>query len=253
MIDDLLVVDELGRHFGGVLAVNSASFGVARGTIMGLIGPNGAGKSTVLSMIAGALKPSAGSIYFEGQEISGKPAHLVARRGILRTFQTPSEFSRLTTMENLLTAVPRRRGDSVRGALMGKRWWRDQEQRSLEEAVGLLRRFDMLRAANEYAGELSSGQKRLLELMRALMARPKVLLLDEPFAGVNPTLARRIEGYLVELCDEGVTILMVEHEMGVIERICKSIVVMSQGRVISKGTMAEIRRDRKVVDAYLTG
>jgi branched-chain amino acid transport system ATP-binding protein len=253
MIDDLLVVHDLERHFGGVRAVTGASFGVGRGTIVGLIGPNGAGKSTVLSMIAGALRPSAGSIFFEGREIASTPPHLVARRGIIRTFQTPSEFDRLTTLENLLTAAPNRRGDTVAGALLGKRWWRDQEQQLLEEAIGLMRRFDMLRTANEYAGDLSSGQRRLVELMRALMARPKLLLLDEPFAGVNPTLARRIEGYLSDLSEEGITIIMVEHEMRAIERLCTSIVVMAQGRVISKGTMAEIRTDQEVLDAYLTG
>jgi branched-chain amino acid transport system ATP-binding protein/branched-chain amino acid transport system permease protein len=253
MIEDLLVVRDLERHFGGVRAVNGASFRVSRGTILGLIGPNGAGKSTVLSMIAGALRPTAGSIFFEGREITSIPPHTVARRGIIRTFQTPSEFDRLTTLENLLTAAPNRRGDSVGGAMLGRRWWRDQEQQLLEEAIGLLRRFDMLGTANEYAGDLSSGQQRLLELMRALMARPKLLLLDEPFAGVNPTLARRIERYISDLCKEGITIIMVEHEMGVIERLCTSIVVMAQGRVISEGTMAEIRTDREVLDAYLTG
>ena len=253
MIADQLVVRDLERHFGGVHAVNGTSFGVSHGTIVGLIGPNGAGKSTVLSMVAGALKPSAGSILFEGHEISSMPPHRVARQGIIRTFQTPSEFDRLTTLENLLTAAPNRRGDSVCGALLGRRWWRDQEQELLEQALELLRRFEMVHAANEYAGNLSSGQQRLLEIMRALMAHPKLLLLDEPFAGVNPTLARRIEGYLSDLCEEGITIIMVEHEMGAIERVCTSIVVMAQGRVISKGTMAEIRTNQQVLDAYLIG
>jgi branched-chain amino acid transport system ATP-binding protein len=253
MNQSLLSVRDLQRRFGGVLAVDAVSFEIGLGTVVGLIGPNGAGKSTVLSMIAGALKPSGGSIRFEGLEISSMPPHRVARRGIIRTFQRPSEFDRLTTLENLMTASPNRRGDSVGGALLGKRWWRDQEARLLDEAIELLRRFDMLPSANEYAGDLSSGQQRLLELMRALMARPKLLLLDEPFAGVNPALARRIEGYLSDLAAEGISILMVEHEMGAIERVCASIVVMAQGHVISKGTMAQIRTDRRVLDAYLTG
>jgi ABC-type branched-subunit amino acid transport system ATPase component len=254
MNDTLLSIQALERRFGGVLAVADVSFDVARESIVGLIGPNGAGKSTVLSMIAGSLKPTSGQIYFDGHELAGLAPHSVARRGIIRTFQSSSEFARLTTLENLLAGPHAVRGDTISGALLGKRWWRPEQNRSLERAIGLLRRFDMLGLANEYAAALSSGQKRLLELMRALMAEPKLLLLDEPFAGVNPTLSRRIEGYLARLCDEdGITMLMVEHEMGAIERICHSIVVMAQGRVISQGTMAEIRGDKRVLDAYLIG
>jgi ABC-type branched-subunit amino acid transport system ATPase component len=254
MNDDLLSVHGLERRFGGVVAVADASFGVGRTSIVGLIGPNGAGKSTVLSMIAGSLRPTSGTISFDGRELSGTAPHTAARRGIIRTFQTPSEFARLTTLENLLAGARATRGFTVGGALLGRRWWRSDEDRLVERAIGLLRRFDMLPMANEYAGKLSSGQKRLLELMRALMAEPKLLLLDEPFAGVNPTLSRRIEGYLARLCaEDGITMLMVEHEMGAIERICHSVVVMAQGRVISRGTMAEIRGDKKVLDAYLIG
>ena len=250
---DLLAVSELHREFGGVKAVNGASFGIGAGRITGLIGPNGAGKSTALAMIAGALAPSSGSIRFKGTEIAGLPSYKVARLGVTRTFQISSEFARLTVLENLLVAAPGQRGESLKGALLGKRAWRTQERALLDRARDLLDRFDMTAKEDEYAGNLSGGQKRLLEIMRGLMAEPTLLLLDEPMAGVNPSLARRIERHLLELRDDGLTMLMVEHELGVVERLCDPVVVMAQGRVISEGTMGEIRSKQEVLDAYLVG
>src|SRR5207248_1966390 len=192
-------------------AVNGASFSVRAGTFTGLIGPNGAGKSTALSIIAGALKPNGGSVRFRGEEIAGLAPHRIARRGLIRTFQLSSEFGRLTVLENLLVAVPGQRGETLAGALRGKRYWRDQELELVARARQLLRRFDMSSKEDEYAGNLSGGQKRLLEIMRALMAGGTLLLLDEPMAGVNPSLGRRMEGYRVEPRREGYTVLMVEH------------------------------------------
>lgn len=249
----LLVVKDLHRDFGGVLAVNGASFDVQSGSNTALIGPNGAGKTTVLTMVAGAMKPTAGSVRFDGREIAGMPSYGVARLGLIRTFQISSEFARLTVLENLLVGSPRQRGETVLGALRGKRYWRDEELANVERARRLLGRFDMSAKADDYAGDLSGGQKRLLEIMRALMAEPKLLLLDEPMAGVNPSLGRRIEGYLAELRGEGLTILMVEHELGAVERLCDRVVVMAQGKVISQGSMAEVRSRREVLDAYLIG
>jgi ABC-type branched-subunit amino acid transport system ATPase component len=207
----------------------------------------------MVGMIAGAITPTAGSIVFDGHDIAGQPAYRVARRGLSRTFQLSSEFARLTVLENLLVAAPGQRGETWWGALLGKRYWRRQERLLVERARELLDRFAMAEKEEEYAGNLSSGQKRLLEVMRALMAEPKMLLLDEPMAGVNPSLAQRIARYLEELRDGGLTMLMVEHELIFVERLCDPVVVMAQGKVISQGTMGELRSRREVVDAYLVG
>jgi ABC-type branched-subunit amino acid transport system ATPase component len=251
--DAMLVVRDLHRQFGGVHAVNGASFTVPSGRITGLIGPNGAGKSTVLNIIAGALRPDAGTIHYRGHSIAGLPSYKVARHGIIRTFQVASEFPALTVLENLLVAVPAQRGETLPQAALGKRYWKPQERANVELARQLLARFEMSAKEDEYAGNLSGGQKRLLELMRGLMARPALLLLDEPMAGVNPSLARRIEQHLLDLSDEGLSMLMVEHELAVVERLCDPVIVMAQGRVISQGTMADVRADQGVLDAYLIG
>jgi neutral amino acid transport system ATP-binding protein len=250
---DTLVVRDLHRNFGGVRAVDGASLTVAPGRITGLIGPNGAGKSTLLAMIAGALKPSEGSIVFEGRELTHMPARSVPRYGVVRTFQLPSEFARLTVLENLVVAAPEQRGEGLGGAMLGRWYWRSQEMKIVARARALLARFDLRDKEDTYAGELSGGQKRLLEIMRCLMVGPKLLLLDEPMAGVNPTLARRIEQYLVELRQEGLTMLLIEHELGVVERICDPVIVMAQGRVIAQGSMEDLRSQQKVLDAYLIG
>ncbi len=250
----LLTVRDLHRQFGGVRAVNGASFEVPHGRITGLIGPNGAGKSTVLNVIAGAIKPSSGEISYREQDITRLPSsYKLARRGIIRTFQLSSEFTGLTVLENLLVAVPAQRGEALWQAALGKRYWRPQERAMVERARELLTRFDMSAKEDEYAGNLSGGQKRLLELMRGLMADPALLLLDEPMAGVNPSLARRIEQHLLDLRDEGLTMFMIEHELAVVERLCDPVIVMAQGRVIAQGTMADVRADREVLDAYLIG
>jgi ABC-type branched-subunit amino acid transport system ATPase component len=249
----LLQVREIARSYGGVRAVDGASFDVLPGTITGLIGPNGAGKSTVLGMIAGAIPPSSGSIAFEGRSIERLPTYQVARRGISRTFQLSSPYRRMTVLENLLVAAPHQRGETLWSALLGKRYWRRQERMFVERARGLLAQFDMKHKEDEYAGSLSGGQQRLVEIMRSLMTEPKLLLLDEPMAGVSPVLAGRIAGYLEELRQGGLTMLMVEHELGFVDRLCDPVIVMAQGTVLSQGTMGELRTRREVVDAYLVG
>jgi neutral amino acid transport system ATP-binding protein len=251
--DAMLVVRDLQRQFGGVRAVNGATFTVPARRITGLIGPNGAGKSTALNVIAGALRPDAGTVHYRGQSITGLPSYKVARQGIIRTFQVSSEFAALTVLENLLVAAPAQRGETLRQAALGKRHWKPQERANVERARELLARFEMSAKEDEYAGNLSGGQKRLLELMRGLMAGPALLLLDEPMAGVSPSLARRIEQHLLDLCGEGLSMLMIEHELAVVERLCDPVIVMAQGRVISQGTMADVRADQEVLDAYLIG
>jgi ABC-type branched-subunit amino acid transport system ATPase component len=248
-----LQVEDLRVEFDGVRAVDGASFSIPEGRVTGLIGPNGAGKSTALKLIAGALRPTGGRVLLRGDDISGQPAHAVGRRGVIRTFQLSSEFRRLTVMENLLVAAPNQRGASAAGALRSRRYWRGQQAELVARARGLLEEFGMSHATDDYAGDLSGGQKRLVEIMRALMAEPKLLLLDEPLAGVNPTLRLIVEDHLLRLRDRGLTMLMVEHEMGTVERCCDSVIVMAQGRVLASGSMEEMRQNQEVVDAYLVG
>jgi ABC-type branched-subunit amino acid transport system ATPase component len=252
--DQLLAVSDLRRSFGGVRAVDGVSFHVERGSVTGLIGPNGAGKSTALGTIAGALRPDAGSVEFDGHDITKLAPMKRARRGLIRTFQSSSEFDRLTVLENLLVGDQHHPGETLLGALVwGGRSWRAHERAVVARARELLDSFQMSDKEDEWAGNLSGGQKRLLEIMRGLMAEPKLLLLDEPMAGVNPTLARGIERHLLRLREQGLTMLMVEHELGVVDRLCDRVIVMAQGKVISEGTMETLRRDQEVLDAYLVG
>jgi neutral amino acid transport system ATP-binding protein len=249
----ILTVEDLRRTFGGVAAVDGTSFHVAGVKITALIGPNGAGKSTVLNLIAGALRPDAGRIVFEGQDIAGEPAHQIAHRGIIRTFQLLGEFERLTVLENLLVGARPGRGDSLGGALLGKRYWRRSQDEQINRALSLLDRFGLRTIQHDYAGSLSGGQKRMVEIMRALMRDPPLLLLDEPFAGVSRALSGQVEQHLAGLREEGRTILMVEHELAAVDRLADAVVVMTQGRVLAEGSMADLRQNKEVLDAYLVG
>jgi neutral amino acid transport system ATP-binding protein len=249
----LLVAQGVSRHFEGLLAVDNVSIDVLPGRITGLIGPNGAGKSTFLAVLAGTLPASAGTISFAGADITGMPAFQRARRGLVRTFQLSSEFAQLTVLENLLAAAPDNRGDTLFGALLGKRYWGADEDRLVQQARVLLDRFRMSPKESDYASSLSGGQKRLVEIMRALMLQPRLLLLDEPMSGVHPSIVGEIADYCEGLRDEGLTILIVEHELHMIERLCNPVIVMAQGAVIGQGTMAALRQQREIVDAYLVG
>ena len=254
-LDGAPVLEAIGvaRSFHGVPAVAGVSFALERGRLTGLIGPNGAGKSTTLAMLAGTLPVTGGTIRYQGQDITAVPAYQRARRGLVRTFQLASEFKKLTVLENLLSAVPAQPGDSLRGALLGRRHWGAAEDRATEAAAAMLERFGLTQYANHYAGDLSGGQRRLVEIMRALMANPTVLLLDEPMAGVHPHLAREIGHQLVGLCQEGMTIMMVEHELSIMDEFCDPVVVMAEGAVLAEGTMTELRARSEVVEAYLVG
>jgi branched-chain amino acid transport system permease protein len=249
----MLVATDVHRHFEGMHAVDGVSLEVPPGEITGLIGPNGAGKSTFMAVLAGTLPATEGAIVFDGEEVTRLPAYQRARRGLVRTFQLPSEFARLTVLENLLVATPHHRGDSLFGALLGRRYWIEDERRAVGEARQLLKRFGMSAKESDYAGQMSGGQKRLIEIMRALMLHPRCLLLDEPMSGVHPRVVAEIRGYLHDLRDEGLTILMVEHELHLVEALCDFVFVMAQGRLIGSGTMASLRRQREIVDAYLVG
>jgi branched-chain amino acid transport system permease protein len=249
----LLVAAGVERHFEGMRAVDGVSIEVQPHRVTGLIGPNGAGKSTLMAVMAGTLPASGGRIDFDGRDVTHLPAFRRARLGLVRTFQLPSEFARLTVLENLLVAAPDNRGESLGAALLGSWYWKRDEERLVTQARGLLDRFRMREKESDYAGNLSGGQKRLLEIMRALMLKPRLLLLDEPMAGVHPSIVNEIAAYLEALRDEGLTILMVEHELAMVERLCDPVVVMAQGKVLGEGSLASLRRQREIVDAYLVG
>ena len=250
-----VVLEAVGvsREFGGVHAVHEVSFSVRKGTLTGLIGPNGAGKSTLLAMLAGTLPVSSGKVLYQGADVTSLAAFRRARMGLVRTFQLASEYRRLTVMENLMSSVQGNRGDSFLGAMAGRRYWGRDEDAAVARASALLERFGLSDYANDYAGDLSGGQRRLVEIMRALMAGPTMLLLDEPMAGVHPHLARRIGNELLALCAEGMTILMVEHELAIMDEFCDPVVVMAEGAVLAEGTMQQLRGQQEVVEAYLVG
>ncbi|MGH2888267.1 MAG: ABC transporter ATP-binding protein [Solirubrobacteraceae bacterium] len=251
--EPILEVVELEKRYGGVAAVDGASFTVERGSITGLIGPNGAGKSTALATIGGFVTPTAGQIRFDGVDVTHMPMHKRARLGLVRTFQMARVFGNLTTIENLLVAVPNQRGESAAGILAGRRAWRAEEARNLDLAQELLRTFSLEEKANDPARSLSGGQKRAVEIMRALMMEPQLLLLDEPMAGLSPSLTRQLEDVLLELAAGGLSLLLVEHELDTVDRLCAKVVVMAQGKVLSVGRMSELRLSRDVQDAYVLG
>ncbi len=249
----ILECRDLVRSFDGVRVVDGVSMAFQRGRLTGIIGPNGAGKSTVLAMLAGTLPPTAGHISFRGEDITALPAYRRARLGVVRTFQLASEFKRLTVLENLLAAIPDQRGDTFRAAVLGRRYWGAEEREAIDRAQDMLDRFGLLGLADRYAGDLSGGQRRLVEIMRALMAAPDVLLLDEPMAGVHPRLAHDLGMRLVGLCEEGTTIVMVEHELSIMDEFCDPVYVLADGQVLAEGTMAALRSREEVVEAYLVG
>lgn len=249
----LLRVQDLAVRFGGVKAVDGASWEAMPQAVTGLIGPNGAGKSTLINAASGFVRPTGGRVFFEGQDVTGLNPERLARKGLVRTFQLPREFGRLTTIENLLVAAPNQKAETTAGVLLGQRAWAKEERDHVDRAWGLLEMFEMGDKANDFAGNLSGGQKRMLELMRALMAEPRLLLLDEPLAGLSGRWANILEEALLELKSQGLSFVLVEHEMGIVERLSDTVVVMAQGRVLSVGTMADLRTRAEVQAAYVIG
>jgi ABC-type branched-subunit amino acid transport system ATPase component len=244
---------DLHKAFGGVHAVHGASFDVPLGKITALIGPNGAGKSTVVNLLSGFLTPDSGTVRINGTDATGRPSHHIAGLGLIRTFQLSRELQGLTVLENLLVTPRKQAGESLFNIYFRPRLVRRQERAHIERALRILDDYGLYQMRDNWANALSGGQKRLLELARAVMAEPRLLLLDEPMAGVNPALVDQIGEHIVRLKDNGVTVLMVEHNLGVVERICDHVVVLAEGRTLATGRMSELRDNQEVVRAYLGG
>ena len=217
----------VSKSFGGVHAVQDCSFSVARGSLTGLIGPNGAGKSTTIDLMSGFKTVDAGRILFEGREVQNQPAHAVSRAGLMRTFQTPREWAHLTTLENLLVARVDDRLESLRTALFARRRIREADRVDRARAREMLADFNLAGVTDELAGNLSGGQKRLLEFARIMMAKPKLVVLDEPQSGVNPVLGERMGDGIRQLVASGITVVMVEHNLEFVERLCDRVIVMA--------------------------
>jgi len=249
-----LVVDDLVKTFGGVQAVDGASFEVEEGSLTGLIGPNGAGKSTTFNCITGVHDPDGGSVTFRGEDITGLRTATIANRGLVRTFQIARELEEMTVLENLMLSPRNQVGEKLSHAVLPglRSGVRDQERELREEVWDTLELFEIDHLAGEYAGNLSGGQRKLLELARALMIEPDLLLLDEPFAGVNPTLEEKLLDRIHGLREsQNLTFLLVEHDMDLIMENCEHVIVMHQGSVLAEGRPEAIRNNDRVIDAYL--
>ena len=247
----LLEVRQLRRSFGGVVALAGADLAVAEGSITGLIGPNGAGKTTLFNAVTGALRPDAGSVLFAGQDVTGWRPDQLARVGMARTFQIARGLAGMTVLENLLVYGKDQPGESFLAAVLRPPAARQREEALRGKAIEVLRRLDILPVADNRAADLSGGQKKLLELGRVLMSDPRLIMVDEPAAGVNPTLARRIASHILDLRRGGITFLLIEHNMGLVAELCDRVVVLAEGRNLAEGSFAEIRSDARVQSAYL--
>jgi neutral amino acid transport system ATP-binding protein len=250
--DPILVADQVTRRFGGLTAVDVEHVEVQRGAITALIGPNGAGKTTFFNLLTGFDKPDRGDWSFNGGSISGVPAYKVARRGMVRTFQLTKALSRLTVMENMRLGAKDQRGEGVFAALL-RPLWGQQEDQITERAEELLRRFKLDAKADDFAGSLSGGQRKLLEMARALMVEPEMVMLDEPMAGVNPALTQSLLRHVKDLREQGMTVLFVEHDMDMVRDISDWVLVMAQGRLVAEGPPDVVMADPAVIDAYLGG
>lgn len=250
----MITIDGVSKSFGGIRAVQSCSFNVEKGSVTGLIGPNGAGKTTLFSIVAGFIEPSEGRILLDGEDITRLRPHERFHKGLVRTFQIPQEFSRMTVRENLMIVPPAQSGENIFTAWFGRKKV-EREDRAVREKVDEVLDFlEITHVADEQAGNLSGGQKKLLELGRTMMIDAKVVLLDEPGAGVNRTLLGKITDAVQRLNRErGYTFCIIEHDMALIAKLCDPIVVMAQGTVLTQGTMAHIKADKEVREAYLGG
>jgi neutral amino acid transport system ATP-binding protein len=250
--DPILVADRVVRRFGGLTAVEVEHLEVQRGAITALIGPNGAGKTTFFNLLTGFDQPSEGKWSFEGGSLSGVPAYKVARRGMVRTFQLTKALAKLSVMENMRLGATGQKGENFFRALVPS-IWRSQQSTIDERATDLLRRFKLDTKRDDFAGSLSGGQRKLLEMARALMVEPTMVMLDEPMAGVNPALTQSLLGHVKDLREQGMTVLFVEHDMDMVRDISDWVVVMAQGKIVAEGPPDVVMADPAVIDAYLGG
>jgi len=250
----MLEVRHINKSFGGLMAVYDCSLKVEKGSITGLIGPNGAGKTTLFNVITGHYKPDRGEIIFLGQEIHGLSPHQIFHRKIYRTFQITREFAQMTVLENLMLMPEAQTGEKIWNTWFRPGSVRKQEKEIEERALEVLEFVELIDLKDEYAGSLSGGQKKLLELARSMMAEPKMVLLDEPGAGVNPTLMGKLTDNIRTLRDEkGITFLLIEHDMDLVMNLCDPVIVMSEGRKLAEGPPDTIKKDERVLEAYLGG
>jgi neutral amino acid transport system ATP-binding protein len=248
----LLEVEEMVKRFGGIRAVDGATMKVRNGAITALIGPNGAGKTTLFNVVTGFYRGDRGSVIFDGRQVFGEAPYQIARRGMVRTFQITKALAAMPVIDNMMLAAPDQPGERFRNLILRPGAVRRREEEVRAQAMEVLEIFNLTGLAGDYAGTLSGGQRKLLELARALMARPKLLLLDEPMAGINPVLGKRLLDHMKRLRqEEGVTFLFIEHDMEVVMNHADRVVVMAEGRVIADGEPHQVRADRRVIDAYL--
>ena len=248
---DLLKVEGVCKAFGKMMAVNECSLNVTKGTITALIGPNGAGKTTLFNLISGFHKHDKGKVFLNGDRIDGLRPDKIFHNGLIRTFQIFRELGKMTLLENLMLVPAQQTGEWIWNAWF--RPWRvkDQERTVKDRAMETLNFVELSHLKNEYAENISTGQKRLLEMARTMMANPDIILLDEPGAGVNPTLMNKLIGYIRRLNEQGKTFLIVEHNMDLVMTMCNPIIVMNAGSILTQGTAQKIRTDERVINAYL--
>jgi branched-chain amino acid transport system ATP-binding protein len=250
--EPILEVRDVVKQFGGIRAVDGADLDVEKGSITALIGPNGAGKTTLFNVMTGFYRGDHGSMSFSGRNIFGLPPYAIARFGMVRTFQITKALARMPVIDNMMLAAPDQPGEALRNLVFRPRACAQRESHVRKRAIELLELFNLAQLADEYAGTLSGGQRKLLELARALMTNPRMLLLDEPMAGINPTLGRRLLEHMARLrADEEVTFLFIEHDMEVVMGHSDRVIVMAEGRVIADGSPDRVRGDQRVIDAYL--
>jgi branched-chain amino acid transport system ATP-binding protein len=250
----MLEIQGVDKSFGGLKAVNDCTLEVSQGSITGLIGPNGAGKTTLFNIITGHYKPDRGQISFQGQAIEGLAPHQIFKKRVYRTFQITREFAQMTVLENLMIMPELQTGEKIWNTWFRASAVRSQEKEIRDKALEVLEFVELIKLKDEYAGSLSGGQKKLLEIARSMMADPKMVLLDEPGAGVNPTLMRKLIENIKTLRDEkGITFFLIEHDMDLVMNLCDPVIVMSEGTKLAEGTADEIKSDERVLEAYLGG
>lgn len=247
----LLRATGLSKSFGGIKAVNDANLVVAPGSITGLIGPNGAGKTTLFNLLANFIEADAGEIWFDNQPIHNLPPYRIANLGFIRTFQVARVLSRLSVLENMLLATPNQTGENFFQVWLQQSKLRAEERVNRAKAMDILESVGLVEKAHDYAGALSGGQRKLLEMARTLMTDPKLILLDEPAAGVNPTLINQICEHIVNWNQQGISFLIIEHNMDVIMSLCDRVWVLAEGTNLASGTPAEIQSNEQVLEAYL--